>query len=156
MVSERLRNSLPFAKMAASACGSFRPHSASYHGDVIDATEGREELGPQGFWECRAADAFVHEPVGGQRDDENIPEFAGVFKVPDVADVKEIEDTVTEYDPLAVGAEAIEDGGEFIKWEELAVRCHTCESLHGTNRVVRLGRSEAEYQVAQSLDGVTG
>src|SRR5262249_41491424 len=64
-------------------------------GDIIDAVERSNGLCPERLGEDRPMRTFVHVAVGRNGDDQDLTRFFGLLKMPDVADMKKVEDAMT-------------------------------------------------------------
>ena len=79
-------------------------HGPLVDDDEIDAFQGGDGLGAEVLGEDRTVGALVDEAVGGDGNDENVAELAGLLKMADVADVQRVENAVTKDDLVTAGA----------------------------------------------------
>jgi hypothetical protein len=87
------------------------------NGEVVDASEGGEDLGAVLLTIHRAGGTFQRADAGVaiHRDEERIAERARLLQVADVADMEEIEAAIREHELAAFRAHAFADGGEFFR-----------------------------------------
>ena len=90
-------------------------------GHEVDAAQGPDHLRPQILGKGRAMRPLVDPLIGRQSDHENVAVTLGLLKMPQMADVQQIEDAVTVHDLLAVVAQVGEDRGEIGQVLDLAL-----------------------------------
>lgn len=92
--------------------------------DAVDAFEGGEGGGAEVVGDEGAGGAFVDVGVGGDGDEQDVSESAGLLEVGDVAWVDDVETAVALDEGFAVGSELVAPGKKSGAGEEFGVGGH--------------------------------